>query len=132
MLPSPCEDSKIDTDCKLSIEFTNLRNTKGVLYIFLYNYENQYPDNPFRHYAVDKSKIKSNRLLVNISDLSKGKYAISIFDDENNNEDMDFFLGLPTEGYAFSNNVRPILSLPDFDDILIELKESHEKMRYIL
>lgn len=115
--------------CKLSIEFTNFRTKKGVLYIFIYNYANQYPDNPFKYYVIDKSNIRTDRLLVNISDLNKGMYAISIFDDENNNEDMDYFLGLPTEGFAFSNNVRPFFSLPDFEDILIELIESHEKMR---
>ena len=127
--PVPDDQMQSTSHCKLSIEFTNIRNTKGVLYIFMYNYENQYPDNPFRHYAIDKKNIRSKRLLVNIPDLEPGKYGISIFDDENSNEDMDFFLGLPTEGFAFSNNVRPLLSLPEFEDIVVDMNKSHEKMR---
>jgi uncharacterized protein (DUF2141 family) len=120
----------------LSIEFTDVRNTDGTLYIFIYNYQNQYPDNPYKHFEIDKRHVNCNRLLVNIPDMVKGKYAISILDDENANEDMDFFFGIPTEGYAFSNNVRPILSMPDYEDILFDFQGENKllklKMRYIL
>lgn len=127
---------KNDNQCTLSIEFSDVRNKEGKLYIFIYNYENQYPDNPFKYFEVDKSNVHCNHLLVNIPNLQKGRYAISILDDENDNEDMDFFLGLPTEGYAFSNNVRPLLSLPEYNDLLFDLSEKHQKvklkMRYVL
>lgn len=128
--------SEPEGDCTLSIEFSNFRNKEGVLYIFLYNYENQYPDNPFMHFAVDKKNVKNDHLLVNLPKLSKGIYAVSILDDENDNEDLDMWLGIPTEGYAFSNNVRPLFALPDYKELIFNLDKPSQriklKMRYVL
>ena len=122
------EPSNQKDKCTLSVEFTDFRSDAGKLFIFIYNYENQYPDNPYRHYSIDKSLVRNNRLLVNINDLNKGKYALSILDDENANEDLDRFLGIPTEGYGFSNNVRPILSMPAYEDILFDLNQKWLKL----
>lgn len=123
-------------NCRLSIELSNFRNNKGSLFIFVYNYKNQYPDNPFKYFEIDKSNLVNNRILVNLPELPKGKYAISLLDDENDNADLDRFLGIPTEGYGFSNNVRPLLSLPDFEDLLFDLTSQNQrlnlKMQYAL
>lgn len=49
-------------------------------------------------------------------DIPPGRYAIQVLDDENDNEEMDFtFLGLPEERFGFSNNVRPVFSMPSFE-----------------
>ncbi|MCG8577643.1 MAG: DUF2141 domain-containing protein [Flavobacteriales bacterium] len=127
--PVPNDTEK---ECALSVEIKNVRNKDGVLYVFLYNYENQYPDNPYKHLTIDKSNIVNERILINLNGLAPGRYAVSILDDENINEDMDFFLGIPTEGYGFSNNVRPWLSLPDYSDLLIDLNEVHKKINISL
>jgi uncharacterized protein (DUF2141 family) len=127
---------KSNTDCTLSVQFNNIRSKEGKLYIFIYNYENQYPDNPYRYYEVRKNQIRNSKLLVNIPKLEKGKYALSILDDENSNDDLDMFLGIPTEGYAFSNNVKPFLSMPNYHDLLFEVNSKHQllklDMRYVL
>ncbi|MFX6023619.1 DUF2141 domain-containing protein, partial [Acinetobacter baumannii] len=47
--------------------------------------------------------------------LKPGRYAIVTTHDENGNGRMDFILGLPAEGYAFSNDIRPFLSAPGFE-----------------
>lgn len=133
LIDTPIKPSK---NCVLSVQFSNIRNQDGKLFIFIYNYENQYPDNPYKYYEVDKKHIKNDHLLVNIHNLEEGQYAISILDDENGNDDLDMFLGIPVEGYAFSNNVKPFLALPDYKDLLFDLKEKYQqlniKMRYAL
>lgn len=44
-----------------------------------------------------------------------GDYALFVYHDANGNNDIDTgLLGIPKEGYAFSNNVRPKLSAPSF------------------
>jgi uncharacterized protein (DUF2141 family) len=49
-------------------------------------------------------------------ELSNGEWAVVITQDINNNDKLDKnFLGIPTEPYAFSNNVRPTVSAPDFN-----------------
>ena len=128
--------SESDNSCTLSVEFSNIRNKEGSLFIFLYNYENQFPDNPFKYFEVKKDNISNNRLLVNIPNLVKGKYAISIIDDENDNADLDRFLGIPKEGYGFSNNVKPILSMPKYQELLFDLNQERMllnlKLQYVL
>ena len=50
-------------------------------------------------------------------DLPKGEWAVAITQDMNNNDKVDKnFLGIPTEPYAFSNNVRPTVAAPNFDE----------------
>ena len=50
-------------------------------------------------------------------DLPNGEWAVVITQDTNNNDKLDKnFIGIPTEPYAFSNNVRPKLAPPDFND----------------
>ena len=124
------------SDCSLSVEFTNIRSTEGKLFVFLYNYENQYPKNPFQYFEIDKKNISNHRLMINIPGLANGNYAISVIDDENNNDDLDFFLGIPTEGYAFSNNILPLFSLPSYEDLLFSISLPKQliriKMRYAL
>lgn len=48
--------------------------------------------------------------------LPPGRYAIIVYHDENDNGRLDKnVLGIPTEGYGFSNNARGFFSAPSFD-----------------
>ena len=48
-------------------------------------------------------------------ELAPGEWAVALTQDTNNNDKLDKnILGIPTEPYAFSNNVRPHLSAPSF------------------
>ncbi|GAB2772180.1 hypothetical protein GCM10027175_07190 [Hymenobacter latericoloratus] len=50
-------------------------------------------------------------------ELPAGEWAVAITQDTNNNDKLDKnFMGIPTEPFAFSNNVRPRLTPPDFND----------------
>jgi uncharacterized protein (DUF2141 family) len=50
-------------------------------------------------------------------ELPKGEWAVAITQDLNNNDKIDKnFIGIPTEPYAFSNNFRPTVAAPVFDD----------------
>lgn len=50
-------------------------------------------------------------------ELPKGEWAVAITQDLNNNDKIDKnFIGIPTEPYAFSNNVRPTVAAPGFDE----------------
>ena len=128
--------SKNSIDGTLDISLSNIRNTDGYIYIFIYSYENQYPYEPYKHYKVKKQNVKNGYLTARISNLQlKNEYAISLIDDENNNEDLDRWLGIPHEGYGFSNNIKPFLSLPKYNDLLFDFSKSKKlnvKLQYVL
>jgi uncharacterized protein (DUF2141 family) len=51
-------------------------------------------------------KASNEQEQVVFKDLPVGDYAIKIYQDENSNQKLDFnFMGIPKEGYGFSNNV---------------------------
>jgi uncharacterized protein (DUF2141 family) len=99
----------------LSIHIAELANLKGNLIVFLYQYENQFPMNPYKYYYVSKSEFNANGNFT-ITELEPGEYALAVIDDQNANNSMDFSWGVPQEGYAFSNLSRSIglFTLPTF------------------
>jgi uncharacterized protein (DUF2141 family) len=52
--------------------------------------------------------------------LPAGAYAASVFHDENGNGKFDRRLGYPLEGYGFSNNVKPMVRAPSFDQCKVQ------------
>jgi uncharacterized protein (DUF2141 family) len=53
---------------------------------------------------------------VSFGDLAPGSYAVSVIHDANGNGDIDLnMLGIPIEGYGFSNGARGTIGPPSFD-----------------
>lgn len=66
-------------------------------------------------------------------DLPKGEWAVAITQDLNNNDKIDKnFLGIPTEPYAFSNNVRPTVAAPGFDECKFTVDEPGKVVSIVL
>lgn len=62
-------------------------------------------------------------------DVSPGKYVISVFKDENDNQRVDTsFLGIPKEEWGVSQNVRPTLRAPRFDEAMFVVGEESERI----
>lgn len=54
-----------------------------------------------------------------------GVYALALYHDENANQKFDRSgLGLPTEGYGFSNNPTTLLGLPKFSSVRLNITHS--------
>ncbi len=59
------------------------------------------------------------------TNLEPGTYGIAVYQDLNSNEVLDkTSLGIPTEPYGFSNNIRNRFRPPDFTDFSFELEEA--------
>jgi uncharacterized protein (DUF2141 family) len=60
---------------------------------------------------------ESKGVTCHFSDVPEGTYAVSIGHDLNANRRVDTnFIGLPTEQWGVSNNARPSLRAPRFDE----------------
>jgi uncharacterized protein (DUF2141 family) len=56
------------------------------------------------------------------TDVAEGSYAVSIGHDLNGNKSVDTnFLGVPIEQWGVSNNVRPSLRAPRFDEAMFKI-----------
>lgn len=61
--------------------------------------------------------------------LPPGRYAVMVIHDENGNGKLDSnFLGMPTEGYGFSNNPR-VMRKPTWDEAAFEVGEDGASIR---
>ncbi len=87
----------------LTVQVNKLRNTKGVVRFSLYNKKGSIPDENYqKFYQQLQGKINNGIASVTFKDLPKGRYAINILHDENNNKKIDKGFLLPTEGVGFS------------------------------
>lgn len=99
----------------LKIEVTGMRSDHGFVLLSLYNHKNGYPSNPDEAFWKAREKISSGKASFLYKELPPGTYAIAILHDENANMKMDTkFLGLPKEGYAFSQNPTLWFGPPSF------------------
>jgi uncharacterized protein (DUF2141 family) len=107
----------------LRIEVSNIANNKGLIEFALYKNPDVFTQAGKTHrlYRLDAQK---GTVSHTFKDLEAGKYAIVVYHDENHNKicDKNFF-GIPTEAYAFSNNMRPKLSAPSFEECAIKLQQ---------
>ena len=101
----------------LGVTFTGIRNPDGHIAIGLFGKAENWPYKPFLELQFSKEQMNKNgTLTAEVKDLPAGTYAIALLDDENDNLEMDMFLGIPNEGFGFSNNPPLQLSEPPFDD----------------
>jgi len=99
----------------LHVRVANLRNSNGQVICTLFNSPIAFPSDSTRAVGQIAVSIKDDLAVCSFGGLAPGRYALVTFHDENSNGKFDRnWFGLPKEGYAFSNNVRPVLSPPSF------------------
>src|SRR5574343_388742 len=92
------EPMMIFSQITLTVGIEQLRNNNGKLLLEL----NTDKEEVIKGFA---GTIAENKSVVVINDLKPGKYSFKYFHDENNDEKLNTnFMGIPKEGYGFSNN----------------------------
>lgn len=100
----------------LGIKITNIKQNTGKIVVEIYNSKNDWLKTPFQ-----KLVLPSNQNIQTASfNVPYGKYAITIYQDLNLNNETDMnFLGIPKEPVGFGNNYKPF-GEPKFESCLIE------------
>lgn len=118
----------------LKIVFENLESSQGSIKFLVFNKSEGYPD------LAEKSFIQRT---IPISEAQKGIelelpesiYAVTAIHDSNDNDKLDTnFLGLPKEGFGFSNNPRIYFGPPSFKRSSFKLKKPSDliiQMKYL-
>jgi len=107
----------------LTIKVTGVRNAKGKIGVALFQGEASFPDGS-KALRKQQAEIdgQTQSAEVVLSDLPPGVYAVSVLHDENMNGKLDKnFLGIPQEGYGFSNNPGKKMRAPNFDEAKFSL-----------
>lgn len=102
----------------ITIEIDELRNNNGQIHLELSTEKEEQVKGITRN-------ISNNTCVIVIKDLKPGKYAFKFIHDENKNDKLDTnWIGIPTEGFGFSNNASMKFGPPPFSKTVFELNES--------
>lgn len=116
----------------LAVDITGLRSNEGTIMLGLYDTAAAF-DRALEHYEQPDGFIKDTGRVVGaairvdtgirrsiLTGLKPGRYAIILFHDENQDGRLDKnLLGIPNEGFGFSNNVIGFFGPPSFEDALV-------------
>ena len=105
----------------LVVQIRDIRNSDGKIHVALYN--------SAESFLVDGQVLEWQTLSaqegiveVVFADLQPGTYAAVAFHDENSSGEFDTnFIGIPREGYGFSNGAQAGFGPPNFEDASVQL-----------
>jgi len=100
----------------IHVKILNIRNSTGTVACALFESPVGFPTE-FLHSATNIMviKIRGKQARCDFEDIAPGTYALAVIHDENMNGKLDTnWLGVPTEGYGFSNDTKTLLGAPSF------------------
>jgi uncharacterized protein (DUF2141 family) len=99
----------------LHVRVAGLRDSAGQVICTLYDSPGAFPSDSNKAVGQAAVAIRKRSAECDFVGIAPGKYALVAFHDENGNGEFDrSWFGMPKEGYAFSNNVRPVFAPPSF------------------
>jgi uncharacterized protein (DUF2141 family) len=115
---------------KLEVKVGKIKSNKGNIIVGLYDKDDHFPRN-----AMDGKIVKASKagVVVVFDNVKPGKYAVSVLHDENKNKDLDQNrLGIPKEGFGFSNNAMGAIGPPSFEKAAIELPADQKDTNIVI
>jgi uncharacterized protein (DUF2141 family) len=109
----------------LIVRFENLKSNDGKVMVALFDGKENFSKQEATQTVT--LSIANYSAVWNLESLPEGKYIIIAYHDENENQKIDLgIMGIPVEGYAFSNNRVAEMGPPNPDDMLFEVKGNQE------
>lgn len=106
---------------ELIVKVTMVKSTKGEVGCALFNNATGFPNENVAMPSQWQAP-STDGVVCRFSDIKPGPYAVAVSHDLNGNRRTDTnFLGIPKEDWGVSNNVRPNLRAPTFDEARFEV-----------
>ena len=108
---------------ELALSIEGVRNAEGRIMIAVYDAAAGFRDRK-KALARISLRAKKGSLKLTLPDVRPATYAVSVFHDENSDRKLDTnMLGIPTEGYGFSNDARGTMGPPSFEASAVEVRD---------
>lgn len=122
----------------IPIVVKNIKNSKGRLSIGVFKDASSFEEEkPHKIILVSKKDLVNGTLKSSI-EIESGVYGLSILDDENSDYKMEYnMIGMPKEGFGFSNYYHTGFTKPNFKQFLVIINPSQKSaitfnLRYII
>jgi len=133
ILPAAAVDAQ-----NVEVTITGIRNSEGQMGIGVFRDNESFKkEQAYLELEFAKKEISSGEMKIRFT-LPPGTYGIALLDDENSDDVMEYnFLGIPKEGFGFSDYYHTGLTMPKFDAFKFDIEEGQKKsinirIRYIL
>lgn len=126
--PAQPPQSKQGQATGIDLTFENVRSARGILRLCLSRNPAHYPDCSGDPQA-RQVNIPAGRGSFRFDNLPQGTYALTALHDENGNGKLDTFLGIPREGFAFSNNPRIGFGPPSYQKVRFSIGSARALIR---
>lgn len=100
----------------IHVKILDIRNSIGTVACALFESPVGFPIEYLRSATnIMVIKVRDEKARCDFEDIPPGTYALAIVHDENMNGKLDTnWVGIPTEGYGFSNDAKALLGAPSF------------------
>jgi uncharacterized protein (DUF2141 family) len=100
----------------IHVTILDIRNSTGAIACALFESPEGFPTEFLRFATrIMVMRIRDTRARCDFAEIAPGRYALAVIHDENLNGKLDAnWLGIPSEGYGFSNDARAALGPPSF------------------
>lgn len=116
----------------VTIEVEGLKNSSGTVRIGVYNKNDKFLEDAGVIKAIS-AKISGGKCKLEAADLNYGSYSFALLHDQNDNKKMDYnWMGIPQEGFGFSNNPKIGFGAPSFDETKIVVDSPSKSIKIVL
>ncbi len=110
---------------ELVVKVEGVRSAQGLVRLALYDKAEGFAERG-REITAGAVTAANGQVVYRFHELAPGIYAVTLYHDENANDKFDFtWIGLPDEGYGFSNGAKALLSAPAFEDAAIAVDDGN-------
>lgn len=129
--------NSISQEYPVEFKIDNLKNSEGNIIVSVYEDSKSFDEGmPLFRQTISKKENMNNGTFVGQLSIPKGVYGLVFLDDENGDGEMtNNLLGLPKEGFGFSNFYLSGFKKPKFSDFSFTHTENSEiievRLRYL-
>ena len=107
----------------IHVHISGIRNAQGTVKAVLYGPDPQTFLVKGKKADKEREPAQQGTMTLCVAARQKGHYAVAVYHDENDNHKFDRnLIGLPTEGFGFSNDPAFYLAPPSFEESAFEVK----------
>lgn len=109
--------AKAVSHSNLTVTISGLKNQRGQICLSLFSSPQGFPGGSDRAVQTNCVKVADTPLAVRFQNLKVGNYAVAVIHDTNSDGTLNRNgLGIPTEGFGFSQNPKILTGPPQFGD----------------
>jgi uncharacterized protein (DUF2141 family) len=114
---------------RLELIIQNPKSNNGTIQVLIFNAEAGFPDEPKKAFKAFSLPISNLSAKKTIDNLPPGKYAVSVFHDEDGDGKMQKNgVGIPVDRFGFSNNPTLFFGPPSFSKSAFTIKNTPTKV----